>query len=158
MGPNCYTSSHTCPGALPEEWPKYFRGELALARGSTRQAIALFEEAIGLAAAWSFFGTGGSESLARAWERQDNLQTAIGVLEAVRPFKTRYLFPSPYYVTEWMKTQLRLAQLYRKVGREQEAREIEAELRKLLAYADPDHPFPRQIQRSQEVALSQPPT
>ncbi len=57
-----------------------------------------------------------------------------------------------------MKTQLRLAQLYRKVGREQKAREIEAELLELLVYADPDHPILVELEGSQEVALSQPPT
>lgn len=53
---------------------------------------------------------------------------------------------------------MELAQLYRKVGREEEAQKIEAELLKLLAYADPDHPMLVALQRSQEVALSQPPT
>ena len=134
---------------------KKWRGELALARGNTGQAIALFEEAVRRLGDFLFFVAGGSESLAHAWEQQGNFQRAIGVLEAVRPFKTRYLFAG--WATTWMKTQLRLAQLYRKVGREQEAREIEAELRKLLPYADPDHPFLRQLNRSQEVALAQPP-
>ena len=64
----------------------------------------------------------------------------------------------PLIAPEWMKTQLRLARLYRKVGREQEAQKIEAELLRLLAYADPDHPILVELQRSQEVALSQPPT
>ncbi len=57
-----------------------------------------------------------------------------------------------------MRTQLRMAQLYRIVGREQEASEIEAELENLLAYADPDHPILVELKGSQEVALSQPPT
>ena len=140
---------------LGQGYIKQWRGELALARGNTGQAIALFEEAVPRLGDFKFFAAGGPESLARAWERQGNFQRAIGVLEEVRPFKTRYLFP--YWATTWMKTQLRLARLYRKVGREQEAREIEAELRKLLAYADSDHPFLLQLQRSQEVALAQPP-
>ena len=57
-----------------------------------------------------------------------------------------------------MRFRMELAQLYRKVGREEEAQKIEAELLKLLAYADPDHPMLVALQRSQEVALSQPPT
>ncbi len=56
-----------------------------------------------------------------------------------------------------MKTQLRLAQLYRKVGRHPEADEIEAELLRLLAYADPDHPMLVELKGSQEVAVIQPP-
>ena len=92
--------------------------------------------------------------------------SAAVALESLHPADSRLVVPvfrvdvaliPPFFVTEWMKTQLRLAQLYRKVGREQEAREIEAELLKLLAYADADHPFLRQLQRSQEVALAQPP-
>ena len=141
---------------VPEGHIKRLRGALALARGNTGQAIALFEEAVRRLGAFRFFAFGGSESLAHAWERQGNFQRAIGVLEEVRPFKTRYLFPT-YAVEQWMKIQLRLAQLYRKVGREQGAREIEAELLKLLVYADADHPFLRQLQRSQEVALARPP-
>ena len=135
---------------------RQLRGELALARGNTGQAIALLEEAIELWGAFRVFGFGGSETLASAWEQQGNFQRAIGVLEAVRPFRTRYVFP--LIAPEWMKTQLRLAQLYRKAGREQEAREIEAELLKLLTYADPDHPMLVELKGSQEVALSQPPT
>ena len=38
----------------------------------------------------------------------------------------------------WMKAQLRLAELYRKVGREAEALAVEEELRRLTVYADPE--------------------
>ncbi|MFQ5818232.1 MAG: hypothetical protein ACE5H2_09815 [Terriglobia bacterium] len=54
-----------------------------------------------------------------------------------------------------MRTQVQLAELYRKVGREQEAQEIEAELVKLLAHADDDHPVLRQLKRTQDVAVAQ---
>ncbi len=63
----------------------------------------------------------------------------------------------PREAPEWMKTQLRLAQLCRKVGRHPEADEIEAELLRLLAYADPDHPMFVELKGSQEVAVIQPP-
>ena len=56
-----------------------------------------------------------------------------------------------------MRVQMELAQLYRKVGREEEAQKIEAELLKLLAYADPDHPMLVELKGSQEVAVIQPP-
>ena len=39
----------------------------------------------------------------------------------------------------WLRIQWQRAQLLRKLGRDAEAREIESELRKLLAYADNDH-------------------
>ena len=122
-------------------------------RSARGQAIALLEETVRRLGALQFLCYGDSESLARAWEQQGNFQKAIGVLEEVHPFKTRYLFPGG--APGWMKTQLRLAQLYRKVGREQEAREIEAELRKLLAYADPDYPILRQLQRTPNLAATQ---
>ena len=45
----------------------------------------------------------------------------------------------------WLKIQWQRAELLRKLGREPEAREIEAELRKLLAYADADHDILRKL-------------
>ena len=45
----------------------------------------------------------------------------------------------------WMRTQHQLAQLYREVGREVEARAIESELLALLAYAD--HPMLLDLQQ-----------
>ena len=56
-----------------------------------------------------------------------------------------------------MRIEWRRAELYRKIGRDEEAREIEAELLKLLAYADPDHPILRQLRATQALAASQPP-
>ena len=46
-----------------------------------------------------------------------------------------------------MDVQLHLANLYREFGREADAREIEAELRRLLVYADPDFRILRQLER-----------
>ncbi len=40
-----------------------------------------------------------------------------------------------------MRLRMQLAELYRQTGRESEAREVEAELSKLLSRADADHPF-----------------
>ena len=45
----------------------------------------------------------------------------------------------------WMRVRLRLAQLYRNLDREAEALEIEAKLRDLLRYADPDLWLVRQL-------------
>ena len=44
----------------------------------------------------------------------------------------------------------RLAEVYRNLGRDEEARRIEEELLKLLTYADPDHPILLRLQSSQE--------
>ena len=56
-----------------------------------------------------------------------------------------------------MRIEWRRSELYRKIGRDEEAREIEAELLKLLAYADPDHPILRQLRATQALAAAQPP-
>jgi len=45
-----------------------------------------------------------------------------------------------------MRVRLRLAQLYRRLDRDAEALEIEAELRELLRYADPDLWLVRQLE------------
>ena len=58
------------------------------------------------------------------------------------------VFPSAKL--HWMRVRLRLAQLYLKLDREAEAREIEAELRDLLRYADPDLWLLRQLQALEE--------
>jgi hypothetical protein len=47
----------------------------------------------------------------------------------------------------WIAAQADLARLYRQTGRGREAEPIEAELRRLLAVADPDHPVLRQLRR-----------
>ena len=53
----------------------------------------------------------------------------------------------------WLRVRSALAKLYRETGYNEEAREIEEELRKHLAYADPDHPILRQLDRTKEIAL-----
>ena len=45
----------------------------------------------------------------------------------------------------WLRIQWQRAELLRKLGRAPEAREIEAELRQLLAYADADHDILRKL-------------
>ena len=47
---------------------------------------------------------------------------------------------------QWMNAQLVIAERYRELGYEAEAREIEEELLGLLAYADPDFPLLLRLQ------------
>ncbi len=54
-----------------------------------------------------------------------------------------------------MRTQAKLAELYRRVGRDEKAPAIEAELLKLLKYADPDYPLLQDLRARQSPA---PPT
>ena len=53
----------------------------------------------------------------------------------------------------WLRIRLTLAEIYREMGRDEDALKIEAELRSMLAYADADHPILRQLDRTKEVAL-----
>ncbi|MEE8201861.1 MAG: tetratricopeptide repeat protein [Candidatus Acidoferrales bacterium] len=132
------------------------RGHLALARGQTAEAILLFQKGIEQLGDDSWTArVKAAESLAGIWERQGHLPRAIQVLEATSQEKKRSIFGGGGYT--WMRVQMRLAQLYRKVGREEEAQKIEAELLKLLAYADPDHPLLRQLRATQALAAAQSP-
>ncbi len=78
---------------------------------------------------------------------------AVQVLEDASQQKNRaYPAPNSYGFNvrtsaklHWMRVRLRLAQLYLKLDREAEALEIEAELRELLRYADPDLWLVRQL-------------
>ncbi|MCZ6769693.1 MAG: hypothetical protein O7D93_10640 [Acidobacteria bacterium] len=58
--------------------------------------------------------------------------------------------PVPELLALWLRIRAALASLYRETGRNKEAREIEEDLRKHLAYADPDHPILRQLERTQD--------
>ncbi len=129
-------------GARPHDL-QYARGELALAQGRTEEALALLRSAYEAALQhreWRMLAI--AEAYARALERKGDLPTAIRVMEQgwdLRPGWRLYSNTVPH------KNQLRL--LYRKAGRVMEAQKIEAQLRKLLAYADEDHPVLRDLKR-----------
>ncbi|MCZ6887827.1 MAG: hypothetical protein O7H39_04960, partial [Gammaproteobacteria bacterium] len=54
----------------------------------------------------------------------------------------------------WIGNQWQRAELLRRRGRAPEAREIEAELRNLLAYADADHAILRGLRQLEEAGLA----
>jgi tetratricopeptide (TPR) repeat protein len=121
-------------------YSKILRGQIALARKRTAEAIPLLEEAIPLLRPWgtaAFFLA--SEALATAWEQQGNLTRAVQVLEAASREKQRAV-SSGYNASQfWMWNQMHMAKLLRKVGRAKEARLVDDELKSLLAIADADH-------------------
>lgn len=127
------------------------RGEILLARGREKEAIPLLQTGV---EELSHSETAtlllmGADSLARIWERQGDLPRALQTLERV---SRERIFLDPYYnMVEWMRIQAHLAQLYRKAGREKEAQGIETRLRKLLTYADADHPLLIQLKRLQDT-------
>ena len=125
-------------------------GELALRRGETAEAIDRIERGLELT---SLDGTIdfylGSESLATAWQRLGNETQALRVLEDAAQLKARYRNRELTGAFGRFRVQARLAREYRKLGRVQEAEAIEAELLRMLTYADADHPIVRQIRESQ---------
>jgi tetratricopeptide (TPR) repeat protein len=142
---------HVTGDAFMSSWTSpipVVRAELALAKGETREAIPILEQGV-----HSIRNTGypvfylGSESLARLLEEEGELDKALQVLEAASAERTLALDSdvSPFF---WLRIQLQLAEVYRKLDREQEAQEIEGELKELLKYADPDHAILRQLRQS----------
>jgi len=131
------------PGAL-----EIARGELALAQGRTREGLTLIQSNLHLPHATSLLGV---ESLAAIYERRGNLAAAAKALEKAYILKSQWLIDGmtsgmPFNPT-YIRICWRLAQLYRKLGRVDEAQKIETELSKLLAVADSDHPMLLELQK-----------
>jgi DNA-binding winged helix-turn-helix (wHTH) protein/tetratricopeptide (TPR) repeat protein len=127
------------------------RGERAVSRGQTKEGIALLEKGI---EAMRMMPTGafylGSETLARTYEKQGNLEAATRVLRQSSDAKGRAyncLSRGVMSGAFWLRNELQLADLYRKMGRIPEAEKVEDELRKMLIYADADHPIVRALQK-----------
>ena len=129
------------------------RAEVALAEGRAEDAIPLLQKALPPLASWpGSYYFGASEALARAWEQEGSAQNALRVLEEASAQKTR----AGSGIGGWMDVQLHLARLYRELGREAKAREIEAEQRRLLVYADRDFRILRQLERQSQSADAAP--
>ena len=58
-------------------------------------------------------------------------------------------------VTAWLENEHQRLQILRKLGREEEAREVETSLLRLLAVADSDHFILRQLKRPRESASAE---
>ncbi|MEX1246706.1 MAG: hypothetical protein WEF99_18325 [Thermoanaerobaculia bacterium] len=124
-------------------------GEIALRQGKLANAIVELEKGANLAPEWnrqapSYFL--GAESLAAALEKEGDTERALEVLEQAseRKFQAIINNNSGAY---WLRTRLALARLYRRVGRFEDARAVEADLSKLLALADADHPMLLELER-----------
>lgn len=121
-------------------------GELALDQGHTAKGVALLESGLKAHASWpvnAFFL--GSESLAKTYEKQGKFDDALRILLQASAAKPR-IFPqcSPAF---WLRTELQLADLYRTMGRVPEAEKVESDLRKMLVFADADHPIVLALQK-----------
>ena len=128
---------------------KVILGELARLEGRLGEAIPLLEE--GLAE----LGTGddvlqylGSDSLALAWLAHGEPSRAARVVRVLDEAAARGVVSLPTGPGSlWLTVELRRAQVYRRLGRVEEAEQIEAHLRTLLAHADPDHVILRELKR-----------
>ncbi len=129
-----------CDGHL-----KAAQGELALAKGDLATAVPLLQDACGL-----LVETGtpeyflAAESLANALQDLGRPSSAISVLVQASLQKRRAYILSGFL---WLRIRFQLAQMYRLTGQPEKALPIETELRKLLKYADPDHPLVMALQR-----------
>src|SRR6266508_224810 len=124
------------------------RAELAFARGQTAEAVRQLKagrERAPFNSSNTFFL--GTETLATALSQQGDMEGAVRVLELASQQRTRAIFHFVSAGHSWMRTQLLLAKLYRRVGRQEDARRIAGELLKLLVYADPDHVLLRELKR-----------
>ena len=134
------------------------KGVLALRRGEVIAGTALIENTLPLVSrpgsAGSYFMA--SVIVANELKQQGDLDKALRYLEEASEKGYLLIGQSLMGGPLWLETQAQLAQLYREMGRDEEARKIEAELRSLLAYADADHPILRQLDRTKEVALRGP--
>ncbi len=125
------------------------RGEIALERGDLDAAIRELEEGIRLSPEWSrrpsFYLA--SESLAAALKEKGDLPRAIEVLERASEARFQAVVSNSGAGVYWLRNRFELARLYRDIGRVEDARAIEAELLKLLALADREHPILLELQR-----------
>jgi tetratricopeptide (TPR) repeat protein len=130
------------------------QGKLALAEGRTAEALSLLQETVAAMRRSTrnapIFYYYGAEALAQAWEERGDLGNATRVLEDASAQKDKGVGGK----MAWMAVQLRLARLYRKLGREADAREIEHELRRLLVYSDPDYWILLQLEKQSEDAAA----
>ena len=138
----------------PPQWRSATLGEFQLARGNSANGMRLLHDGVSLSklhAHPTYFLN--AESLANAYERTGNLVAAVEVLEAASADRIHAYGPSDLLAASfWMRDELDLARLYRRLNRVKDAQTIEGELRKLLAYADPDYPMLLELNRLQSSA------
>jgi tetratricopeptide (TPR) repeat protein len=125
------------PPRIPES-TNLAKGALALQEGRNNDAIALLQTAWNQHNKEMVFGSWIADALSLAFERSGNLPQAAEALERA---STERLANPP----EWLRNESRLSGLYRKLHRDSEARKIETRVRKLLAFADADHPVLREL-------------
>ncbi len=124
---------------LPPHVPGIVEGALSLAAGETEAAVELLEPSLAAErqrnSVTYFVGT---DLLASAYRTLGRTESALRVLEIASRQRHRS-FPSGAMV--WLRTESRLAETYRELGRDAEARRVEARLRDVLRLADAEFPI-----------------
>jgi tetratricopeptide (TPR) repeat protein len=124
-------------------------GELGLKAGDINGAIAHLQKGLALLKGSRLHEYHmGCESLAIALDRAARSREVIPTLEACAAERPR-IGPGGVMFTQpsmWMRLKLRLAEEYRNVGRIAEATATENEVRRLLVYADTDHPLVKRLE------------
>ena len=120
-------------------------GDLALGSGDVDTASTR------IAGTWPEMAAGNpvtlmaAETYAEALERQGKLENAITVLEDATRDRVRLYQAMRSSIPHWLRVRARLAAGYRAAGRPADARRVEAELRGLLALADPEFVLLKQL-------------
>ena len=130
------------------------QGYFALAEGRASDAVSLLEQGLDYSTpARAFMGL---EALVDAQVQLGNRGQAIQLLENFPISPQQAYCHCGSAGMFWMRTRWQLAEVYRQVGRIDDARTIENELLALLAYADADHPMLLDLQRLRPRATTAP--
>jgi len=121
------------------------RAALASAMGAPASAIPLLREVLAKGAHLSAAYQWGCELLADALVRVGQRQQAITELERCATVSPRFM--GVFNAAFWMTNLMRLADEYRVAGRVGDAERIEEQLRRLLVFADADHPLVTRLER-----------
>jgi DNA-binding winged helix-turn-helix (wHTH) protein/tetratricopeptide (TPR) repeat protein len=142
----------------PRRGSQITEGELALAKGNVARGIYLLEQGLQstrtLPSAAFYLG---SESLAQTYRKSGRLGEALRVLQQASQQKARNYSGPDSFVTSgalWLKNELQLADLYHDLGRTLEAEQVENELRKMLTFADADHPILRELKKREQLSAA----
>lgn len=121
-------------------------GALRVAQGRHKEALGLLEpltsgfnpDAMSI---WA------RESAAAAHLASGHQEEAIRVLEQVGSLRTQVVGNYEWRVDDWLRCRVLLVEVYRQAGRHSDAASVEAEVRRLLAVADPGHPLLARLNR-----------
>jgi DNA-binding winged helix-turn-helix (wHTH) protein/tetratricopeptide (TPR) repeat protein len=117
------------------------RAHIAIGTGRIPQAIDLLTELHGSStASRDVMAFAVAIPLAQILEQRGDLAGAANILRQALEAN-----PFPLFLTDVRRAKVHLARLDRKLGREEEARALESEVRQSLAVADPDHPILLQL-------------